>query len=151
MTKTLISLGLALVVLATGAACKPEGRHAAPPPAPGRHRQQPAPNPDPAPSRSGIGSVLITFVVETSNNRATVTYNAGSGYKNVIARRPASHWDERVQPGQRVAIVATHFNLGESGRIFVQIYQHNNGRVVCQDSNSGHESSGASCDGVIVI
>lgn len=151
MTKALVAIAVAVAVLLTGAACKPDGRHAAPPPAPGKHRVQPMPQPDPAPSRSGIGNVQITIWVELDNDRATVTYNVGQGNKTVIGRRPGSHWDLSVQPGQLVAVVVSHFNGGESGRLFVQVVQNNNGRILCQDENTGDRAAGLVCNGVVVI
>lgn len=98
-----------------------------------------------------MGNVQITIWVEQDNDRSTVTYNVGHGNKTVIGRKPGSHWDLTVQPGQLVAVVVTHFNMGESGRLYVQVVQNNNGRIVCTDENTGDRSAGLVCNGEIVI
>lgn len=149
MTKTLLAIVLTLAALAGVTACKPEGKHAAP--APGKHRVQPAPQPDPAPSRSGIGNVQITVWVEQDEERSTVLVNVGQGNKTLIGRKPGSHWDFTVQPGQLVYVDVSHFHLGESGRLFVQVVQNNNGRILCQDENTGQHAAGVQCNGEVVI
>lgn len=152
MTKTLLAIMLALAVLAGVTACKPEGRHAAP--APGKHRVDPAPQPDPAPTAtcsSCIGNVQITVWVEQSEERSTVLVNVGQGNQTLIGRKPGSHWDFTVRPGQLVYASVNHFHLGESGWLFLQVVQNNNGSILCEDNNDEDPAAGVQCHGTVVI
>jgi regulator of protease activity HflC (stomatin/prohibitin superfamily) len=152
MTKSLVVIILVIAIVLGLAGCKldqPAGRHEAP--TGGRHRVNPAPQPDPAPTRSGIGNVQITVWVEQHEERSTVLVNVGAGNQTLIGRAPGRHWDFTVRPGQVVYVSVNHFHLGESGRLFVQVVQNNNGRILCGDENTNDRAAGVQCTGTVVI
>lgn len=120
------------------------GKHAAP--------KEPKPAPDPNLRGSEIGNVQITVWTECSDDKAVVSWNAGFGLNNQTCKRPGAHWDDTTKPNAHVHGIIGHFNIGEKGRLYMQIVQNNNGRIVCTTSNDDDRSAGAPpCDGVIVI
>ena len=149
LTLALASLGMLMATGASGEGCQSGGRHEAPPA--GKHRVDPMPQPDPAPSRSGMGNVQITIWVELSDDEATLTYNIGAGNHSVTAHKPGSHWTLTTRPGQSVAVLMSHKRIGEHGRLWVQIVQLNNGRILYEGDNSENPRGGVIGGGVVVI
>jgi hypothetical protein len=89
--------------------------------------------------------------VEQDNDKSTVAWNAGFGIVSRVGHKPGQHWDDTTKPNANVSGSITHFHLGEEGRLWIQIVQNNNGRIVCTGENDHDRKSGAVCNGVIVI
>ena len=84
----------------------------------------------------------ITIWVEQDNDKSTVSWNAGFGLVNRVGKKPGAHWDDTTKPNMKVSGSITHFHLGEEGRLWMQIVQNNNGRIVCTGENTGDRKSG---------
>jgi len=147
MRKSIVGL-VAICSLWSLTACpmqSPGGKHEA-------GKQAPKPAPDPNLRGSQIGNVQITVWTECSDDKAVVSWNAGFGLNNQTCKSPGKHWNDTTKPNANVTGIIAHFHTGEKGRLWMQIVQNNNGRIVCTVSNDDDRSAGAPpCTGVIVI
>ena len=143
-----VVLAIALPVGLGAAKCGtlPAPKHAAP------KKVKPAPNPDPAPSRRGIGNVELVFTVGTNSSRVVTSWNVGRGWQHGATKHKGeTSWTETAKPGQHVTFIAAHSKPGDKAWIDIEVYQRNNGRILCRDNNNDDPSGGAQCSGVVVV
>lgn len=105
---------------------------------------------NPAPTK-GMGNVQLTIYVEMERDKATVTWDVGHGLVTRVGHHPSEQWDDVAQPNQRVSVTISQFHLGESGVLFIQVIQNNNGRVLCQANNAHNRRAGGACTGLVTI
>jgi hypothetical protein len=98
-----------------------------------------------------MGNVQLTIWVEQDRSNSIVSYNVGHGPVNKTGKFPSSHWTATAAPNQLVTVIAAHEKLGDSGRLFVQVVQNNNGRILCTDDNHENRKAAATCNGIVVI
>ena len=161
MRRRITAAATAVVLLVSGlslAACQPvqEDKHRAP-----KHsapkstkKVEPAPNPDPAkPNPSFPGNVEIVFTVSHSEQKVVYVYNIGAGPQRGSSEHKhggETSFSRIVKPEQVILFAAAHSSAPQ-GWLSIQVYQRNNGRIVCKDNNDEDPVGNVACSGIVKI
>jgi hypothetical protein len=115
----------------------------------------PVPHPTADPNENAKtfpGSIVLTFWIEQDQDKTTDTVRINGSPHNRTGHRPGSHWDMAAKPNDAVSFSVSPFPPGDPGRIWIQVVQANNGRILCTGSNSVTYGHGpATCEGHVVV